>query len=82
MVRRLHARRRVQRELLRDGLAAGRTRIHVWRRHWGDISTEIVKYYLWTHYNLRGKPTTQSLAGHVNLWAFKRTNFFGTANNH
>ena len=49
---------------------------------WGDISTEIVKYYLWTHYNLKGKPTTQSLAGHVNLWAFKRTNFFGTANNH
>ena len=49
---------------------------------WGDISTEIVKYYLWLHYNLRGRPTTQSLPGHINTWAFKRTNFYGSANNH
>ncbi|MGD0248325.1 MAG: hypothetical protein ABSB75_04655, partial [Candidatus Limnocylindrales bacterium] len=49
---------------------------------WGDISTEIVKYYLWLHYNLKGRPTTQSLPGHINTWAFKRTNFYGTANNH
>jgi cell division protein FtsI/penicillin-binding protein 2 len=49
---------------------------------WGDVSTEIVKYYLWTALQPQGQAHDQSLAGHVNLWAFKRTNFFGTANNH
>jgi penicillin-binding protein 2 len=49
---------------------------------WGDISTEIVKYYMWMHYNLKGSALTQSLPGHVNMWAFKITNFYGTANNH
>lgn len=49
---------------------------------WGDVSTEIVKYYMWLHYGLKGNALSQNLPGHVNLWAFKRTNFFGTANNH
>jgi penicillin-binding protein 2 len=49
---------------------------------WGDVSTEIVKYYMWLHYNLRGNALNQRTAGHINTWAFKRTNFAGTANNH
>ena len=49
---------------------------------WGDVSTEIVKYYLWLHYNLRGNALNQRTAGHINTWAFKRTNFYGSANNH
>jgi hypothetical protein len=49
---------------------------------WGDVSTEIVKYYLWLHYGLRGSPLTQSLPGHINTWATRITNFYGTANNH
>ncbi len=51
---------------------------------WGDISTEIVKYYLRMHYGLRGanRPTDTRLPYAVNLWAFKRTNFYGSAHNH
>jgi penicillin-binding protein 2 len=50
---------------------------------WGDVSTEIVKYYLWEHYHLKGSPLTQNLPGHVNLWASKITNnYLGTASNH
>ncbi len=50
---------------------------------WGDVATEIVKYYLWEHYGLKGSPLNQSLPGHVNLWASKITNNYNvTANNH
>jgi penicillin-binding protein 2 len=50
---------------------------------WGDMSTEIVKYFLWEYYGLKGSPLNQRLPGHVNLWAYKITNFYaGTANNH
>ena len=49
---------------------------------WGDVATEVVKYYFWEHYRLRGKPLSQSLPGHINTWATKRTNFYGSANNH
>ncbi len=49
---------------------------------WGDVSTEIVKYFMWEYYSLKGSPLNQSLPGHVNLWAAKITNFYGTANNH
>ncbi len=51
---------------------------------WGDISTEIVKYYLMLHFGLRGtyRPTDTRLPYAVNLWAFKRTNYYGSANNH
>jgi penicillin-binding protein 2 len=53
---------------------------------WGDISTEIVKYYMALHYSLdplwSRYPTDRRLPGFVNAWAFKRTNFAGTANNH
>jgi penicillin-binding protein 2 len=49
---------------------------------WGDISTEIVKYYLWLHYKLAGSPTNSRNPGSINMWAFKVTNFAGTTNNH
>jgi penicillin-binding protein 2 len=51
---------------------------------WGDVSTEIVKYYLMLHYGLSGakRPTSGFVPYHINTWAFKRTNFFGSANNH
>ncbi len=50
---------------------------------WGDVATEIVKYYLWEHYGLPGSPLNQSYPGHVNLWASKITNNYNlTANNH
>ncbi|MGD0861861.1 MAG: penicillin-binding protein 2 [Candidatus Limnocylindrales bacterium] len=49
---------------------------------WGDISTEIVKYYMWLHYGLKGSATNSANPGHINMWAFKTTNFYGTANNH
>jgi penicillin-binding protein 2 len=51
---------------------------------WGDISTEIAKYYLMLHYGIRGynNPTSSALPYAVNLWAFKTTNFYGSANNH
>ena len=50
----------------------------------GDISTEIVKYYMALHYGLAGwrYPTNSNTPGHVRAILFKRTNFFGTANNH
>lgn len=49
---------------------------------WGDVATEIVKYYMMLHYGLTGNPTATSTPGHINMWAFKTTNFYGTANNH
>jgi penicillin-binding protein 2 len=51
----------------------------------GDISTEIVKYYLALHYKIPGfarNPTDTRLPGFVRAILFKRTNFAGTANNH
>ena len=48
----------------------------------GDVSTEIVKYYLWLHYNLRGNPFNKRVPGHINTGLSRRTNFAGTANNH
>ncbi len=51
---------------------------------WGNVSTEIVKYYLMLHFNIRGTryPTDPAYAWHLNAWAFKRTNFYGSANNY
>ena len=49
---------------------------------WGDVSTEIVKYFMWLHYKLPGSPLNQSLPGHIPSWVPKRTNFYGSANNH
>jgi penicillin-binding protein 2 len=50
----------------------------------GDISTEIVKYYMALHYNLPGwrYPTNTNTPGYVRSILFRRTNFAGTANNH
>ncbi|MGZ6267558.1 MAG: penicillin-binding protein 2 [Candidatus Limnocylindrales bacterium] len=48
---------------------------------WGDTATEIVKYYLSLHYGLKGNPFDQSFyhnPWHVNLWAFLKTNFYGS----
>jgi penicillin-binding protein 2 len=49
---------------------------------WGDVSTEIVKYYLWEHYHLRGSPTNARYPGYIYSWITKTTNFYGSANNH
>jgi penicillin-binding protein 2 len=51
---------------------------------WGNVSTEIVKYYLMLHFNIRGTryPTDTYYPWHLNAWAFKRTNFYGSANNY
>ena len=49
---------------------------------WGDVSTEIVKYFMWLHYNLKGSPFNQKTPGYIPYWVPKRTNFYGTANNH
>jgi len=50
---------------------------------WGDMSTEIVKYFLWEYYGIKGSPLAQSLPGHVQLWASKITNnYYGSASNH
>jgi penicillin-binding protein 2 len=49
---------------------------------YGDISTEIVKYFMWLHYNLKGSPFNQKTPGYIPYWVPKRTNFYGTANNH
>jgi cell division protein FtsI/penicillin-binding protein 2 len=49
---------------------------------WGDVSTEIVKYYLWEHYHLRGSPLNARYPGYIYSWITKTTNFYGSANNH
>jgi penicillin-binding protein 2 len=49
---------------------------------WGDVSTEIVKYYMWLHYHLKGSPTNQNYPGAIPSWVTKTTNFYGSANNH
>ena len=49
---------------------------------YGDISTEIVKYFMWLHYNLKGSPFNQKTPGYIPYWVPIRTNFYGTANNH
>lgn len=49
---------------------------------WGDVSTEIVKYFMWLHYNLKGSPFNQKTPGYIPYWVPKRTNFYGSANNH
>jgi len=50
----------------------------------GNASTEIVKFYLMLHYGIRGTryPTDPAYPWHLNAWAFKRTNFYGSANNY
>ena len=50
----------------------------------GNVSTEIVKYYMMLHYGLRGTryPTDDAYPWHLNAWAFKRSNFYGSANNY
>ena len=58
---------------------------------WGNVATEIVKYYMMLHYDLVGSPgvnparnldeaTRTSTPGYINLWTLKRTNFYGSPN--
>src|SRR5450759_505735 len=49
---------------------------------YGDVATEIAKYYLMLHYGLKGDPTSLSTPGHINMWTFRTTNNYFTANNH
>jgi hypothetical protein len=34
------------------------------------------------HYGLKGDPTSLSTPGHINMWTFRTTNNYFTANNH
>ena len=48
---------------------------------YGNVATEIAKYYLMLHYGLPGNPTANSTPGHINMWAFRTTNNYFTAGN-
>jgi len=49
---------------------------------YGNVATEIAKYYMMLHYGLKGDPTSASTPGHINMWAFKTTNnYFSASNN-
>ena len=49
---------------------------------YGNVATEIAKYYMMLHYGLKGDPTSASTPGHINMWAFKTTNnYFAASNN-
>jgi penicillin-binding protein 2 len=48
---------------------------------YGNVATEIAKYYLMLHYGLTGNPTSNSTPGHINMWAFETTNNYFSAGN-
>lgn len=43
---------------------------------WGNMATEVVKYYLMEHYGLQKYPLSQSFVYRINLWAARRTNYY------
>ena len=49
---------------------------------WGDVATEIVKYYMWLHYGIHGSPFNKYNPGYIYNWITKTTNFYGSTNNH
>ncbi len=49
---------------------------------WGDVSTEIVKYYMWLHYHLRGSIFNIHNPGYIYSWITRRTNFYNLTLNH
>jgi cell division protein FtsI/penicillin-binding protein 2 len=50
---------------------------------WGNVATEIVKYYLMLHYGLVKnyyQAVATSTPGYINTWTTRRTNFYGSPN--
>jgi cell division protein FtsI/penicillin-binding protein 2 len=47
---------------------------------WGNVATEVVKYYLMLHYGLKGDPFSIRTPGYIQTWTAKRTNFYGSPN--
>jgi len=50
---------------------------------WGNVATEIVKYYLMLHYGLVkniDQAKNKGFPGYVETWTLKRTNFYGSPN--
>jgi penicillin-binding protein 2 len=50
---------------------------------WGNVATEIVKYYLMLHYGLvknLDQAKNKNFPGYVQTWTLKRTNFYGSPN--
>ncbi|MGA3058040.1 MAG: penicillin-binding transpeptidase domain-containing protein [Candidatus Limnocylindrales bacterium] len=47
---------------------------------WGNVATEVVKYYMMLHYGLKGDPFSIRTPGYIQTWTAKRTNFYGSPN--
>lgn len=45
---------------------------------WGNVATEIVKYYMMLHYGLKGDPLSTQTPGYINSWTWRHTNFYGS----
>ncbi len=43
---------------------------------YGNVATEIVKYYMMLHYGLANKPFSQDTRGYVLSWVLRKTNFY------
>jgi penicillin-binding protein 2 len=46
----------------------------------GNVATEIVKYYLMLHFNLKGDPFNIHTPGYIPSWVLRRTNFYQSTN--
>lgn len=44
----------------------------------GNVATEIVKYFLWQHYGLKGYPFSIYTRGNVLTWTLHRGNYYGS----
>jgi len=47
---------------------------------WGNVATEVVKYYLMMHFGLKGDPFNIRTPGYIQTWTQKVTNFYGSPN--
>ena len=47
---------------------------------WGNVATEVVKYYLMMHFGLKGDPFNIRTPGYIQTWTQRVTNFYGSPN--
>ncbi len=47
---------------------------------WGNVATEVVKYYLMMHFGLKGDPFSIRTPGYIQTWTQRVTNFYGSPN--
>jgi penicillin-binding protein 2 len=47
---------------------------------WGNVATEVVKYYLMMHFGLKGDPFNVRTPGYIQTWTQRVTNFYGSPN--